>query len=143
MRCSFFSVPGARRSAWYRRLKRGPGSAGADGGRLPSSVDLALMAPGLRRGAFQCHAFERLGVHAYQIRACRYDAKQMELVHVPERQFMQIPLQISCEHADLSERAAIEHEAERLEEYQHHITGCHQHLGDDSASREYRRQPPT
>jgi ribosome-associated translation inhibitor RaiA len=65
-------------------------------------------------------------VHAYQIRACRYDAKPMELVHVPERQFMQIPLQISCEHADLSEtvRAAIEHEAERLEEYQHHITGC-------------------
>jgi hypothetical protein len=35
-------------------------------------------------------------------------------------------LQISCEHADLSEavRAAIEHEVERLEEYQHHITGC-------------------
>jgi ribosome-associated translation inhibitor RaiA len=65
-------------------------------------------------------------VHAYQIRVCRYDAKPMELVHLPERQFMQIPLQISCEHADLSEtvRAAIEHEAERLEEYQHHITGC-------------------
>jgi len=39
---------------------------------------------------------------------------------------MQIPLQISYEHADLSEavRAAIEHEVERLEEYQHNITGC-------------------
>ncbi len=39
---------------------------------------------------------------------------------------MQIPLQISCEHADLSEvvRAAIEQEVERLEERRHHITGC-------------------
>jgi ribosome-associated translation inhibitor RaiA len=39
---------------------------------------------------------------------------------------MQIPLQISCEHADLSEpvRAAIEREVQQLEEYQHHITGC-------------------
>jgi ribosome-associated translation inhibitor RaiA len=39
---------------------------------------------------------------------------------------MQIPLQISCEHADLSEvvRAAIEREVERLEEHRHHITGC-------------------
>jgi ribosome-associated translation inhibitor RaiA len=39
---------------------------------------------------------------------------------------MQIPLQISCENGTLSEaaRAAIEHEVERLEQYQHHITGC-------------------
>jgi ribosome-associated translation inhibitor RaiA len=65
-------------------------------------------------------------VAPYRIRACRYDAKPMKLIHLPERQFMQIPLQISCEHTDLSEavRAAIEHEVERLEEYQHHITRC-------------------
>jgi len=39
---------------------------------------------------------------------------------------MQIPLQISCENAELSEaaRVAIEREVERLEQYQHHITGC-------------------
>jgi ribosome-associated translation inhibitor RaiA len=39
---------------------------------------------------------------------------------------MQIPLQISCEHTDLSEgvRAAIEHEVERLEGHERHITGC-------------------
>jgi len=39
---------------------------------------------------------------------------------------MQIPLQVSCENAELSEtsRVAIEHEIERLEKYQHHITGC-------------------
>jgi ribosome-associated translation inhibitor RaiA len=39
---------------------------------------------------------------------------------------MQIPLQINSEDADLSQaaRAAIEHEVERLEKYEHHITGC-------------------
>jgi ribosome-associated translation inhibitor RaiA len=39
---------------------------------------------------------------------------------------MQIPLQISCENAKLSEgaRAAIEHQMKRLEKYEHHITGC-------------------
>src|SRR2546425_2218907 len=39
---------------------------------------------------------------------------------------MQIPLQISFENAEPSEavRAAIGHEVERLEKYQHHITGC-------------------
>jgi hypothetical protein len=39
---------------------------------------------------------------------------------------MQIPLQINSEHADLSQaaRAAIEHEVERLEKCEHHITGC-------------------
>ncbi len=39
---------------------------------------------------------------------------------------MQIPLQISFENAEPSEavRAAIEHEVERLEKYQHHIIGC-------------------
>jgi ribosome-associated translation inhibitor RaiA len=39
---------------------------------------------------------------------------------------MQIPLEISCENGTLSEtaRAAIEREVERLEQYQHHITGC-------------------
>jgi ribosome-associated translation inhibitor RaiA len=48
------------------------------------------------------------------------------LIHLPEGLFMQIPLQISCEHSELTEtvRAAIGHEAERLEEHQHHITGC-------------------
>jgi ribosome-associated translation inhibitor RaiA len=39
---------------------------------------------------------------------------------------MQIPLQVNTEHADLSQaaRAAIEHEVERLEKCEHHITGC-------------------
>jgi ribosome-associated translation inhibitor RaiA len=39
---------------------------------------------------------------------------------------MQIPLQISCEHTELSKpvRAAIEHEVGRLEAFEHHITGC-------------------
>jgi ribosome-associated translation inhibitor RaiA len=39
---------------------------------------------------------------------------------------MQIPLQISFENAEPSEavRAAIGHEVERLEKYQHRITGC-------------------
>ena len=39
---------------------------------------------------------------------------------------MQIPLQISFENAEPSEtvRTAIGHEVERLEKYQHHITGC-------------------
>jgi ribosome-associated translation inhibitor RaiA len=39
---------------------------------------------------------------------------------------MQTPLQISSENAELSEavRAAIEREVERLEQHQHHITGC-------------------
>src|SRR5271154_5859715 len=39
---------------------------------------------------------------------------------------MQIPLQMNSEHADLSQaaRAAIEHEVERLEKCEHHITGC-------------------
>ena len=39
---------------------------------------------------------------------------------------MQIPLQVSCEHTDLSEavRVAIEHEVQRLEKCEHHITGC-------------------
>jgi ribosome-associated translation inhibitor RaiA len=39
---------------------------------------------------------------------------------------MQIPLQISFENADPSEavRSAIGREVERLEKYQHHITGC-------------------
>jgi ribosome-associated translation inhibitor RaiA len=39
---------------------------------------------------------------------------------------MQIPLQINSEHADLSQaaRAAIEQEVERLEKWEHHITGC-------------------
>jgi cold shock CspA family protein len=39
---------------------------------------------------------------------------------------MQIPLQISFENAEPSEavRAAIGREVERLEKYQHHITGC-------------------
>jgi ribosome-associated translation inhibitor RaiA len=52
--------------------------------------------------------------------------KLIELIQLPERQFMQIPLQISCEHADLSEavRAEIEHDVARLEEHRHHITGC-------------------
>ena len=38
---------------------------------------------------------------------------------------MQIPLQINCEHTDLSEavRAAIEREVERPEKCAHHITG--------------------
>src|SRR5437879_4880145 len=45
---------------------------------------------------------------------------------VPERLFMQIPLQISFENAEPSEtvRTAIGHEVERLEKYQHRITGC-------------------
>ena len=39
---------------------------------------------------------------------------------------MQIPLQVMFENAEPSEvvRAAIGHEVERLEKYQHHITGC-------------------
>jgi ribosome-associated translation inhibitor RaiA len=39
---------------------------------------------------------------------------------------MQIPLQINCEHTELSEavRTAIEHEVGRLEAFEHHITGC-------------------
>ena len=39
---------------------------------------------------------------------------------------MQIPLQMTFENAEPSEAvsAAIEHEVERLEKYQHHITGC-------------------
>jgi cold shock CspA family protein/ribosome-associated translation inhibitor RaiA len=39
---------------------------------------------------------------------------------------MQIPLQITFENAEPSEAVsvAIEHEVERLEKYQHHITGC-------------------
>ena len=39
---------------------------------------------------------------------------------------MQIPLQISFENVEPSEaiRAAIGHEVERMEKYQHHITGC-------------------
>ena len=39
---------------------------------------------------------------------------------------MQIPLQISFENSEPSEavRAVIGHEVERLEKYQHHITGC-------------------
>jgi ribosome-associated translation inhibitor RaiA len=39
---------------------------------------------------------------------------------------MQIPLQINSEHADLPQaaRTAIEHEVERLERCEHHITGC-------------------
>ena len=43
-----------------------------------------------------------------------------------ERLFMQIPLQISFENAEPSEavRAAIRHEVDRLEKYQHHIIGC-------------------
>jgi len=76
---------------------------------------------------------------------------------------MQMPLQISFENAEPSEavRAAIGHEVERLEKYQHRITGCrvavvapstkhrhgavyrYQHLGNDSAPREHRGQPPT
>src|ERR1700680_3287225 len=45
---------------------------------------------------------------------------------VPERLFMQIPLQISFENEERSEtvRTAIGHEVERLEKCQHHITGC-------------------
>ena len=39
---------------------------------------------------------------------------------------MQIPLQITFENAEPSEAlsAAIEHEVERLEKHQHHVTGC-------------------
>jgi ribosome-associated translation inhibitor RaiA len=39
---------------------------------------------------------------------------------------MQIPLQISFENSEPSEaiRAVIGQEVERLEKYQHHITGC-------------------
>jgi ribosome-associated translation inhibitor RaiA len=39
---------------------------------------------------------------------------------------MQIPLQISFENSEPSEavRAVIGREVERLEKYQHHITGC-------------------
>ena len=39
---------------------------------------------------------------------------------------MQIPLQINSDHVDLSQaaRTAIEHEVERLERSEHHITGC-------------------
>ena len=39
---------------------------------------------------------------------------------------MQIPLQVMFENAEPSEvvRAAIGHEVDRLEKYQHHITGC-------------------
>jgi ribosome-associated translation inhibitor RaiA len=45
---------------------------------------------------------------------------------LPERAFMQIPLQINFENEEQSEaaRAAIELEVKRLEQYQHHITGC-------------------
>jgi ribosome-associated translation inhibitor RaiA len=48
------------------------------------------------------------------------------MFHPPERQRVQIPLQINSEHADLSQaaRAAIEHEVGRLEKCEHHITGC-------------------
>jgi ribosome-associated translation inhibitor RaiA len=48
------------------------------------------------------------------------------MFHPPERQRVQIPLQINYEHADLSQaaRAAIEHEVGRLEKCEHHITGC-------------------
>jgi ribosome-associated translation inhibitor RaiA len=48
------------------------------------------------------------------------------LFHLPERQLMQIPLQINSEHADLSQaaRAAIEHEVERLGKCEHNIIGC-------------------
>jgi ribosome-associated translation inhibitor RaiA len=39
---------------------------------------------------------------------------------------MQIPLQVMFENAEpsVAVRAAIGHEVERLEKYQHHITGC-------------------
>jgi ribosome-associated translation inhibitor RaiA len=48
------------------------------------------------------------------------------IAHLPERRPMQIPLQISCEHTDLSEavRTEIEREVWRLEECENHITGC-------------------
>jgi hypothetical protein len=56
----------------------------------------------------------------------RYAASSAALFHLPERQLMQIPLQINSEHADLSQaaRAAIEHEVERLEKCEYHVTGC-------------------
>ena len=83
------------------------------------------------------------------------------LFHQPDRQPMQIPLQINCEHTELSEavRTAIEHEVGRLEAFEHHITGCrvavaapsakHRHGAvyriniwiTISAPREHRRQP--
>ena len=75
---------------------------------------------------------------------------------------MQIPLQINSEHADLSQaaRAVIEHEVERLEKCEYHVTGCrvavvapsakHRHGGVYRINiwvtippREHRRQPPT
>ena len=55
------------------------------------------------------------------------DARATELLNRRgERVFMQIPLQISCENVELSEaiRTTIEREVERLEQHQHHITGC-------------------
>jgi hypothetical protein len=53
-------------------------------------------------------------------------ALPLSLPRLLEGLFMQIPLQISFENAEPSEavRAAIEHEVERLEKYQHHIIGC-------------------
>src|SRR5256886_16876543 len=53
-------------------------------------------------------------------------ALPLSLPRLLERLFMQIPLQISFENAEPSEavRAAIGHEVERLEKYQHPITGC-------------------
>jgi hypothetical protein len=108
---------------------------------------------------FSSRSVQRQRLHAQKARLAYYP---LSLPRLLERLFMQIPLQISFENAEPSEavRVAIEHEVERLEKYHHHIIGCrvavvapstkhrhgavsYQHLGDDSAPREHRGQPPT
>jgi ribosome-associated translation inhibitor RaiA len=87
---------------------------------------IKVVATGMRGRPFGFDFYIFRGRRGFSTRISSSIGEPLSLPRLLERLFMQIPLQISFENAEPSEavRAAIGHEVERLEKYQHHITGC-------------------